>query len=193
MASLTSIYQQKCNSTDLQQIGQQLDDDFEFEMGMMFNGEDEPFNTYNAYAMNKAFEVRRGQKYIHEKKHAPYVPPHEERKVKRMESRNGLWEVIDFNPVQNHPFVPENQTHFIRSHRRGVLDGFKSVGVGTTVSSGFIGNDTGGNENVGCTLHDPHDYFQPERSKILSIGDVQSLVNHFNNLHVKDHMLFHAV
>ncbi|KAK3026144.1 hypothetical protein RJ639_042587 [Escallonia herrerae] len=44
-----------------------VDDGFEFKLGMIFNGEDEAFKTYNAYAMNKGFGVRRGQKYIHGK------------------------------------------------------------------------------------------------------------------------------
>ncbi|KAK3030943.1 hypothetical protein RJ639_036681 [Escallonia herrerae] len=32
-----------------------VDDNFEFKLGMMFNSEDEAFNTHNAYARNKGF------------------------------------------------------------------------------------------------------------------------------------------
>ncbi|KAK3035008.1 hypothetical protein RJ639_033386, partial [Escallonia herrerae] len=187
---------------DISTFVHRVDDNFEFKLGMMFNSEDEAFNTYNAYARNKGFGVRKGQKYIHGKSqelrrctflcscegHAPYVPPHEERKVERIETdvdvfkiSTGLWEVIEFNPIHNHPFFPEHQRHLIRSHRRltegvkGVLDSFKSVGVGATKSFGFIANDTGGIRNVGCTLRDAQNYLQSERSGILSAGDAQSL------------------
>ncbi|KAK3032356.1 hypothetical protein RJ639_035407 [Escallonia herrerae] len=181
---------------DISTFVHRVDDNFEFKLVMMFNSEDEAFNTYNAYARNKGFGVRKGQKYIHGKSqelrrctflcscegHAPYVPPHEERKVERIETRcgcgsyikfkisTGLWEVIEFNPIHNHPFVPEHQRHLIRSHRRltegvkGVLDSFKSVGVGATKSFGFIANDTGGIRNVGCTLRDAQNYLQSERN-----------------------------
>ncbi|KAK3016610.1 hypothetical protein RJ639_006488, partial [Escallonia herrerae] len=40
-----------------------VDDNFEFKLGMMFNSEDEAFNTYNAYARNKGFGVRKGQNF----------------------------------------------------------------------------------------------------------------------------------
>ncbi|KAK2978168.1 hypothetical protein RJ640_016182 [Escallonia rubra] len=159
---------------DISTFVHRVDDNFEFKLGIMFYSEDEAFNTYNAYARNKVFGLRKGQKYIHGKSqelrqctflcscegHAPYVPPHEERKVERIETRcgcdsyikfkisNGLWEVIEFNLIHNHPFVSEHQRRLIRSHRRvtegvkGVLDSFKSVGVGATKSFGFIANDT---------------------------------------------------
>ncbi|KAK3023250.1 hypothetical protein RJ639_044416 [Escallonia herrerae] len=88
---------------DIPTFVHRIDDDFEFKLGMIFNSEDEVFITYNTYAMNKGFGVRRGQKYIHGKSqelrqctflcscqgYEPYVPPHEERKSRV--DRNSVW------------------------------------------------------------------------------------------------------
>lgn len=111
-----------------------IDKEFQFRIGMTFANEDEVYKTYNAYAISKGFEVRKGQKANNSKRilrictflcncerHSPPIPPHEQgdvyRTVKRIrfeacikfKIENGVWIVDKFKDVHNHPFIDDNR------------------------------------------------------------------------------------
>ncbi|XP_038697766.1 protein FAR1-RELATED SEQUENCE 5-like [Tripterygium wilfordii] len=140
----------------------------------------------------------------------PYVPPHEQKEVERTEKRCGckahikfkiadnVWEVTELISEHNHELIKEEQRHLIRSGRKisqtskGVISSLANAGIGATKAYSYIANEAGGVENLGFTLRDCHNFLQSERSKMISSGDAQSLMNHFKFLQVNDSMFFYA-
>ncbi|XP_056161721.1 protein FAR1-RELATED SEQUENCE 5-like [Syzygium oleosum] len=190
-----------------------VDEEFEFRIGMVFANEDEDYNTYNAYAICKGFGVRKGQKASNRKRilrrckfvcncegHSPPIPPHEQRDVYMTVKRtgcqacikfvieDGVWVVSKFEDVHNHPFIEDKQKHLIRSYRhitntsKGILTSMVGASIRATKAYTYLSSEAGGLENVGFTLSDCQNFLQSKRRNLISVGDCQSLINHFNCL-----------
>ncbi|KAK3437227.1 hypothetical protein EUGRSUZ_C01967 [Eucalyptus grandis] len=180
---------------------------------MKFANEDEAYNTYNAYAICKGFGVRKGQKANNSKGilractflcncegYSPPILPHEQRDIYRTVKRSGckacikfkieegVWVVVKFEDVHNHPFVDDKQKHLIRSYRHitntngSILTSLVGAGVRATKAYSYLSGEAGGQEIVGFTLRDCHNFLQSKRRAFITAGDCQSLINHFNCL-----------
>ncbi|KAF8020154.1 hypothetical protein BT93_G0762 [Corymbia citriodora subsp. variegata] len=165
---------------------------------MTFANEDEAYNTYNAYAICKGFGVRKGQRANN--RHSPPILPHEQRDVYRTMKRtgckacikfkieDGVWVVVKFEEVHNHPFVGDKQKHLIRSYRhitdtnRSILASLTRAGVRATKAYLYLSSEAGGQENVGFTLRDFQKILQSKRRNLIIARDCQNLINHFNFL-----------
>ncbi|KAF8029665.1 hypothetical protein BT93_E2174 [Corymbia citriodora subsp. variegata] len=180
---------------------------------MTFANEDEAYNTYNAYAICKGFGVRKGQKANNSKGilrtctflcnyegHSPPILPHEQRDVYwtvkrtgckaciKFKIEDGVWVVVKFEEVHNHPFVDDKQKHLIRSYRhitdtnRSILASLTRAGVRAMKAYSYLSSEAGGQENVGFTLRDCQNFLQSKRRNFIIAGDCQNLINHFNFL-----------
>lgn len=165
-----------------------VDKEFQFRIGMTFANEEEAYKTYNAYAISKGFGVRKGKKANNSKGilrtctylcncegHSPSIPPHEQRDVYRTVKRTGceacikfkienkVWIVDKFKDVHNHPFIDDKQKHLIRSYRH-MTNTNKSILTSM----------------AGASIRATKSY--SKRRNLISAGDCQTLINHFNCL-----------
>ncbi|XP_038698084.1 putative protein FAR1-RELATED SEQUENCE 10 [Tripterygium wilfordii] len=181
------------------------DDEKFFKIGMTFSCEDEAYKTYNMYAIQKGFGVRRGQKSYNRKNElrrciflcscegfSPYVPPHEQRKIERIDTRCGckarvrfgiegdVWTVIDLIAEHNHELIKEDQRHLIKSGKKmtetssSVLQSMTNAGIRATKAYSYITNEAVGAKNVGFTLRDCQNFLQSQRMKMIAAGDAQN-------------------
>ncbi|KAL3719104.1 hypothetical protein ACJRO7_004107, partial [Eucalyptus globulus] len=114
--------------------------------------------------------------------HSPSIPPHEQRDVYRTVKRtgceacikfkieNGVWIVDKFKNVHNHPFIDDKQKHLIRSYRHM-----------TNTNKSILTSMAGAGE-YWLTLRDCQNFLQSNRMNLISAGDCQTLINHFNCL-----------
>lgn len=132
--------------------------------------------------------------------HSPSIPPHEQRDVYRTVKRTGceacikfkienrVWIVDKFKDVHNHPFIDDKQKHLIRSYRhmtntnKSILTSMARAGIRATKSYSYLSGEAGGQENIGFTLRDCQNFLQSKRRNLISAGDCQTLINHFNCL-----------
>ncbi|KAL3745549.1 hypothetical protein ACJRO7_014632 [Eucalyptus globulus] len=183
-------------------IAHNVNEEFEFRIGMVFTNENEAYNTYNAYAICKGFGVRKRTKseQYNCEGHSPPIPPHEQRNVYRTVKRtrcqacikfkikNGVWEVTKFEDVHNHPFIEDKQKHLIRSYRhitdtsKGILTSMTGAGIRATKAYSYLCDEAGGANNIGFTLRDCQNFLQSKRMNLINVGDCQRLINHFNCL-----------
>ncbi|XP_038711714.1 protein FAR1-RELATED SEQUENCE 5-like [Tripterygium wilfordii] len=199
------------------------DDENFFKIGMTFSYEDEAYKTYNMYAIQKGFGVRRGQKSYNRKNElrrciflcscegfSPYVPPHKQRKIERIDTKCGckarvrfgiegdVWKVIDLVAEHNHELIKEDQRHLIKSGKKmtetssSVLQSMANAGIRATKAYSYVTNEAGGAKNVGFTLRDCQNFLQSQRMKMIGAGDAQSLMNHFKLMQTNDSTFFYA-
>ncbi|KAG6390553.1 hypothetical protein SASPL_148291 [Salvia splendens] len=81
----------------------------------------------------------------------------------RFHIKECVWEVVEFNDVNNHPFVEDNQKHLIRSCRKitetkgSILNTMVDSEIKPTKAYSYLTNEVGGAQNVGFTLQDLFD------------------------------------
>ncbi|KAL3730191.1 hypothetical protein ACJRO7_027235 [Eucalyptus globulus] len=210
-------------TSHLAHVIRDMENDFEFAIGMVFSNEDEAYYKYVAYAIGKGFGVRKGHTVKNRKGEITrriflcnceghsVTSSNQEKKFERAEVRcgcpahikfkvdNGVYEVIEYVSEHNHAFVPEDQKHMIRCGRmisdtcKGVLSGMMKAGIGGTTAYKFLANEAGGSKNLGFILRDCQKILQTESNKIMEGGDCQQLLNHFHRMQMQNPMFFYAV
>ncbi|XP_056160407.1 protein FAR1-RELATED SEQUENCE 5-like isoform X1 [Syzygium oleosum] len=210
-------------TSHLAHVMRDMDKDFEFVVGMVFSNELEAYHKYVAYAISKGFGVRKGNAVKNRKGEITrrtflcnceghsVGSSDQEKKYERFEVRcgclahikfkvdKGVYEVMDYVSEHNHAFVREDQKHLIRCGRmisdtcKGVLVDMIKAGIGGTSAYKFLANEAGGSKNLGFILRDCQNFLQTEKSKVISGGDCQSLLNHFHCMQMQNPMFFYAV
>ena len=56
------------------------------------------------------------------------------------------------------------------------------VGIRAMKAYSYLSGEAGGPNNVEFTLHDCQNFLQSKRRNLISAGDCQSFINHFNSL-----------
>ncbi|KAL3538162.1 hypothetical protein ACH5RR_001528 [Cinchona calisaya] len=190
---------------------------------MIFVSEEDAYNTYNTYAITKGFGVRRGTKrylrngdmnrcvfHCSNEGYSSTRALNEERKRERLAYRcgclarirfkieNGIWEIIEFNDLHNHPFVQENQRHFVSSARhipevnKSISSSLVDVGVKPKMAFRYLSGEARGIANLGYTETDFNNYMQKRRQTMLSAGDAKTLIDYFKNLQNEDTRFFYT-
>ncbi|XP_028058069.1 protein FAR1-RELATED SEQUENCE 5-like [Camellia sinensis] len=137
--------------------------------------------------------------------------PFEEKKLNKLETRtgckafvrltveDGIWKVTTFNPEHNHELALQSERHLQRFARHiskpkaDVIDSMVNAGISTKNAYSYLREEVGGNENVGFTKRDCYNYVNKQKMTMISVGDAQSLLNHFKKKHTEDPMFFFIV
>ncbi|KAF8017784.1 hypothetical protein BT93_H2856 [Corymbia citriodora subsp. variegata] len=210
-------------TSHLAHVMRNMENDFEFAIGMVFSNELEAYHKYVAYAIGKGFGVRKGNTVKNRKGEITrriflcnceghsVNSSNQEKKYERFEVRcgclahikfkvdNGVYEVMEYVSEHNHAFVPENQKHLIRCGRmisdtcKGVLVDMVKAGIGGTTAYKFLANEAGGSKNLGFILRDCQNFLQAEKDRIIGGGDCQNLMNHFHCMQMQNPMFYYAV
>ncbi|XP_048137295.1 protein FAR1-RELATED SEQUENCE 5-like isoform X2 [Rhodamnia argentea] len=132
--------------------------------------------------------------------YSPPILPHERRDVYRTVKRtgckacikfkikDGVWTVTKFEEVHNHPFIGDEQKHLLRSYRHitntngSILTSLTGAGTRATKAYSYLSGEVGGHENVALMHRDCQNCIRSKRRDLISAGDCQSLIDHFNCL-----------
>ncbi|XP_075078419.1 protein FAR1-RELATED SEQUENCE 8-like [Nicotiana tabacum] len=146
------------NSTMIHNV-YNIDKNFAFKNDLKFGSEEESYNAYNSYAVEKGFGVRKGPKTLNRNKEITRclflcscegkydkLSPFQERKRQRLEYRCGCLARIKFK-----------------------------ISNGTWEVVRYLQNEAGGIENAGFTEQDAHNFIQAHKRNMISSGDAQTL------------------
>ncbi|XP_059648308.1 protein FAR1-RELATED SEQUENCE 5-like isoform X2 [Cornus florida] len=207
---------------DSSHITHQNDSDLELKVGISVPSEEEAYNLYNSYAINKGFSVRKGKVRRREgttdvrqrvflcscegfSEDAHLFP---DKKVERMLARTGCnaraifnvedgkWKLVQFISEHNHPFVKPEQRHLLRSGRK-MLDPctgfFSSIPKNSiTVTKTHSYLSREGN-GVQNVMSIERDHHNCLQSQRSKAMDVQSLINYFMRKQSEDPMFFYTM
>ena len=104
----------------------------------------------------------------------------------------GRWFVKDFNDEHTHPLAPRDLACLLRSHRR-ISDEQKADIIEMEISGirkhkimDVLCMQSGGYNDVGCTIRDIYNFCHVYKQEIISAGDAQTVIRHFMARQEKD-------
>ncbi|XP_021759663.1 protein FAR1-RELATED SEQUENCE 5-like [Chenopodium quinoa] len=163
-------------------------------MRKTITSDDEAYNLYNDYAFKIGFSIRKGNN--DSKRHV--------RKFEKLDFRTncgafvefiidpGVWTVVDHQMEHNHPFIPVDKRHLLRSQRNvskeqlKVISVMKASGVRVTDSLGLLSKEVGGSPNLGCTRKDIYNALTTEKANRLDGSDCNQLIKYFAQRQAKE-------
>lgn len=180
-------------------------------IGKKFNCEQEAYDFFNDYGYSKGFSVRVGKskrrdkdKTLKMKRFVCSNEGHKDDKCERSRSyerletrtgcgafvhfnidREGVWLCTRHNMVHNHPMIPVEKRHLLRSQR--VLDKDYIRFLSTLRSSGVkvadcfraLKKEVGGSPNLGFTIGDAYNALQIEKAATIDGYDSHQLIKYF--------------
>ncbi|XP_058785000.1 protein FAR1-RELATED SEQUENCE 5-like [Vicia villosa] len=188
-------------------------DKIEPHLGMEFLSEAEAYEFYNKYSKGFGFGIRReysnksridgvltsrrftcfkeGARVI-DKRRNPTGEPRAEtrtgclaRMVISLDRKIEKYKVVDFVAQHNHPLLPQEYVHMIRSHRHiseaqasQIILGEES-GLRPKDLHEYISKQSGGIETVGFTRQDLKNLLKTKRKQSLKYGEVGALMRYF--------------
>lgn len=111
---------------------------------------------------------------------------------------SGKWVVSGFAKDHNHPLVPPDQVHCLRSHRqisgsaKTLIDTLQAAGMGPRRIMSALIKEYGGISKVGFTEVDCRNYMRNNRQRSLE-GDIQHLLDYMRQMHAENNAFFYAV
>lgn len=100
-------------------------------------------------------------------------------------SEDGVYRVIKHNMVHNHPMIPADKRHLLRSQRKvnkdqkQFISNLKSSGVQVSDAIRVLRNEAGGSPNVGFTPRDVYNALAGEKCTRAEGQDCKQLIKYF--------------
>ena len=197
--------------------------DGELKVGMKVHSEQEAYDLYNKYALNKGFSIRKGNRrlingicwqrelYCSKQGINAYANSLHVKKFNHLEIRtdckarirytiqDGFWIISHFNDDHNHDFANIEERCNLRSGRKIisaqgiVISSMVNASIKPIKSYSYLAKEVGGANNVGFTERDCHNFIRTERKKMICAGDSQSIIAYFKYRQMDDSNFFYSV
>ncbi|XP_021746643.1 protein FAR1-RELATED SEQUENCE 5-like [Chenopodium quinoa] len=179
--------------------------------------DDEAYNLYNDYAFKIGFSIRKGnvrtvgktsvwrsRRYVCSRASLKNDSKRHVRKFEKLDFRTncgafvefiidlGVWTVVDHQMEHNHPFIPIDKRHLLRSQRNvnkeqlKYISVMKASGVRVTDSLRLLSKEVGGSLNLGCTRKDIYNALTTEKANRLDGSDCNQLIKYFAQRQAKE-------
>ncbi|XP_021770663.1 protein FAR1-RELATED SEQUENCE 5-like [Chenopodium quinoa] len=180
--------------------------------------EQKAFDLYNDYAFKIGFSIRRSNVRIAYKtniwRSRKYVCSNaglkddSKKDVRRFEKldfrtncgalvefiidKHGVWTAVQHLMEHNHPIIPIDMIHLLRSQRKvnkeqlKVINVMKASGVRVTDSIRLLSKEVGGSLNLGCTRKDIYNALDVEKSNRLDDSDCNQSIKYFAQRQAKE-------